>query len=775
MKLAPRSTLFALALTSLLATPLLAAQDYFQGWDVAGDDAGWLPNTTSCDVNQVNCCGNPGGFLNSYRITNQFPEIGITSELGEVSGDYAAGGIIGVSFDLMTYENITNVRFRVRYFDSTFNGWSIQVAPVLPPDGQWYHYMVMFDPTWSDADAIANGWVQDGSSAMDFATTMSDVYHPEVRVDHGIPPGPVLNGFAGLGVDNFHLIAVNPCDNPTAIMAANFNADAVDANPDLTFPGAPADDYGTVDLASGDIFVRTAVGTLTDQPIEMVQVPGIGSMRFVAHFAPTDCDQFHVGWSGLARSNDIFFMACVIRDASANIVASVEYRPSGQLTYNSVGHFGDVIPVTWTPDVAQRFDIRVDNVAQTTSLSIDGVPVPGFQNVAYGQPAGAPAQLGFEAGGTIAQSFAFDDLLAEVCDCPCQDDTDAPTATITLDRDVLWPPNHKQIEVCADVQPQDNCDASPTVTLLSVTSNEPDNGLGDGDTENDIVIESDTCFLLRSERSGLGDGRKYTITYQVCDESGNCSVDSACVIVPHDQRGHAMAASGFAPSGRELIPYIHNYEIIIPSTQNLDARTINPERVAVGSHLGILYPIAHSYRDVNNDRKMDLVVVFDTDKTLQLIADTDADGVAVYGESIEGADGTSAIQLTKPTTVGLYYEANGGSFIVPDILKLPRRSTGSPEKEGGTGGGQAEVPGDNLNIGAGTLTVASSGRVVVEIFNIQGQKIRTLVDADLSAGEHAAAWDGRTDAGTMAPGGIYFTRMVTQSGTQTRKVVVTGR
>lgn len=67
---------------------------------------------------------------------------------------------------------------------------------------------------------------------------------------------------------------------------------------------------------------------------------------------------------------------------------------------------------------------------------------------------------------------------------------------------------------------------------LSVTSNEPDNGRGDGNTVDDIVIIDDYEFKLRAERSGLGTGRIYTITYEVTDNCGNTATASAEVSVP---------------------------------------------------------------------------------------------------------------------------------------------------------------------------------------------------------------------------------------------------
>ena len=48
------------------------------------------------------------------------------------------------------------------------------------------------------------------------------------------------------------------------------------------------------------------------------------------------------------------------------------------------------------------------------------------------------------------------------------------------------------------------------------------------------------------------------------------------------------------------------------------------------------------------------------------------------------------------------------------------------------------------------------GRTTLRIFNILGQRVRTLLDASLQAGEHAVLWDGRDDAGQPVSSGIYF-------------------
>jgi hypothetical protein len=124
------------------------------------------------------------------------------------------------------------------------------------------------------------------------------------------------------------------------------------------------------------------------------------------------------------------------------------------------------------------------------------------------------------------------------------EDTLPPRVAVTLDPSEIWPPNHKMVDVWASVRIADQCYTNPddmSVVLMSVTSNEPDNGLGDGNHEPDIlgadVGTEDYSFQLRAERSGGGSGRIYTATYKVIDPAGNETDASGEAVVPHDQ-GH---------------------------------------------------------------------------------------------------------------------------------------------------------------------------------------------------------------------------------------------
>ncbi len=55
--------------------------------------------------------------------------------------------------------------------------------------------------------------------------------------------------------------------------------------------------------------------------------------------------------------------------------------------------------------------------------------------------------------------------------------------------------------------------------------------------------------------------------------------------------------------------------------------------------------------------------------------------------------------------------------------------------------------------------MAAAGPVRLEVFDGRGALVRTLVDAELSAGPHAVIWDGRDQRGMVRASGIYLARL----------------
>ncbi|MBA7520678.1 hypothetical protein ES705_12774 [subsurface metagenome] len=117
-----------------------------------------------------------------------------------------------------------------------------------------------------------------------------------------------------------------------------------------------------------------------------------------------------------------------------------------------------------------------------------------------------------------------------------EDITPPSIDSISAAPNVIWPPNHKMVPVTISVSVSDDCDMNPSSQIISVSTNEPENGLGDGDTAPDWEITGDLTANLRAERSGNGSGRVYTITVGCTDSAGNSSDRQVTVIVPHDKK-----------------------------------------------------------------------------------------------------------------------------------------------------------------------------------------------------------------------------------------------
>ena len=105
-------------------------------------------------------------------------------------------------------------------------------------------------------------------------------------------------------------------------------------------------------------------------------------------------------------------------------------------------------------------------------------------------------------------------------------DNTPPQVSLTMDPSVLWPVNKMMVEVVPIFELKDNCSEVFETELVSVVSSQ--NG------ENDIELDNEMISLLADRDGNDEDGRVYTVTYKVTDESGNETVVSAEVKVPHD-------------------------------------------------------------------------------------------------------------------------------------------------------------------------------------------------------------------------------------------------
>jgi hypothetical protein len=192
------------------------------------------------------------------------------------------------------------------------------------------------------------------------------------------------------------------------------------------------------------------------------------------------------------------------------------------------------------PSITAPADITVTAGASCSAAVNPGTPaasgpcsgVTVTSSRSDGQPLGAPFPL-----GTTTITWTATDAANHSASATQHIIVNAPPLVIgggTANPSVLWPPNHKMVTVTVNYSVSGGCGGSNCV-IASITSNEPINGLGDGDTSPDGQLVDSTHVKLRAERSGTGTGRIYTITVTCTDGSSQTTTKTVLVNVPMSQ------------------------------------------------------------------------------------------------------------------------------------------------------------------------------------------------------------------------------------------------
>jgi hypothetical protein len=70
------------------------------------------------------------------------------------------------------------------------------------------------------------------------------------------------------------------------------------------------------------------------------------------------------------------------------------------------------------------------------------------------------------------------------------------------------------------------------------------------------------------------------------------------------------------------------------------------------------------------------------------------------------------------------------------------------------------------------VQLPGAGQVSLQVYDLLGRRVRTLLDGRLQAGEYHLVWDGRDSGGHTAATGVYFARLWTAGGVRVRRLVL---
>ena len=70
------------------------------------------------------------------------------------------------------------------------------------------------------------------------------------------------------------------------------------------------------------------------------------------------------------------------------------------------------------------------------------------------------------------------------------------------------------------------------------------------------------------------------------------------------------------------------------------------------------------------------------------------------------------------------------------------------------------------------FNLPEEGNVKLEIYNIKGQKVKTLLDCYMSPGRNEMIWYGKDDNGKHVSSGVYFYQLITEKKIITQKMIL---
>lgn len=290
-----------------------------------------------------------------------------------------------------------------------------------------------------------------------------------------------------------------------------------------------------------------------------------------------------------------------------------------------------------------------------------------------------------------------------------------------------------------------------------------------------------------------GSGRTFKVTNRIDKSHGQMYLTS---VLPTQAAIHKFGGSGYewvwadgsrldysASSFTELAGYLlSDHTLQIRSAQGLfltvmqlgDANTMGApaavENISGDSYAGVLLEGERAVIFSRNETRLgNLSYSCKSNKTVKhLLAElkpnrnyTVKRGGTLVASGSTGAHGTIAFS-DNPGGEGIYTVALSGATAVEQHDSAPLPHTLQ----------LANHPNPFNPSTTITFTLPQAGPVKLQIFNLAGQLVRTLVAEALPAGTHQARWDGTVEGGGRAGSGLYLSRVETAQAVAESKLLL---
>jgi hypothetical protein len=124
---------------------------------------------------------------------------------------------------------------------------------------------------------------------------------------------------------------------------------------------------------------------------------------------------------------------------------------------------------------------------------------------------------------------------------------------------------------------------------------------------------------------------------------------------------------------------------------------------------------------------------------------------------------------------GIKCETNGGSTLLIDDIKIQGYSVVENDDDVISAPVTAllgNYPNPFNPETAISFSLKAEDRAVLEVYNMKGQKVRTLLDGNVRAGMHTVVWTGDDDNGKPASSGVYFYKLSSGKYSSTKKMIL---